>query len=145
MRRRAIVALLTALSLLAGIFAEAFASEPLKMGVFPRRGVEVTVRYFKPIADYLGERLGREVMLVTAQDYESFWQRIESERPDIVHLNQYDYVRSAKELGYKIILKNEEYGKDHLTGAIFARKGEGIESLDDLRGGKVVFGGGPQH
>jgi ABC-type phosphate/phosphonate transport system substrate-binding protein len=33
----------------------------LSMGVFPRRGATETAKAFTPMADYLGERLGRKV------------------------------------------------------------------------------------
>jgi len=117
--------------------------EPLVMAVFPRHSVEITIRSFQPIADHLAERLKRKVELVTAPDYESFWNGVEQNRYHLVHYNQYHYVRSAKQYGYRVILKNEEFGSDVLAGALFVHEEGGIETPLDLKGRKIVFGGGP--
>ncbi|GAG90979.1 unnamed protein product, partial [marine sediment metagenome] len=66
-----------------------------------------------------------------------------TQRYDIVHYNHYQYVRSHKELGYEIIAKNEESGRDTIASALIVRKDSGIKSIEDLRGRKIVFGGGP--
>ncbi len=116
--------------------------EPLVLGIFPRRSPEVTREAFAPIARYLGSRLHREVQLETSYDMFSFWQNVVAGRYDIVHYNQYHYVRSHAEYGYRVILKNEEYGRSTISGAIMVRTDSGIEALNDLRGRKIVFGGG---
>lgn len=117
--------------------------EALTLGVFPRRNAETTVRYFKPIADHLARELARPVNLVTARDYEAFWEGVDAKRYDIVHYNQYHYVRSAREQGYRVILKNEEFGRSTLSGVLFVQRDSDIKTLADLKGKKIVFGGGP--
>ncbi len=97
----------------------------------------------RPIARYLSSRLHREVRLETSYDFFSFWQNVAAGRYDLVHYNQYHYVRSHAEYGYRVILKNEEYGRTSISGAIVVRADSNIESLRDLRGRKIVFGGGP--
>ena len=115
---------------------------PLVMGIFPRRDPATTVALFSPLADYLSERLGREVRLETGADFGAFWQGVRQGKYDLVHYNQYHYVRSHKDAGYRVILQNEELGKDKITGSLVVRRDSGIESVSDLRGRKVVFGGG---
>lgn len=111
------------------------------MGVFPRRSVQTTTEIFTPLAKYLSSKLQREVRLETTHDFASFWQQVGQKRYDIVHYNQYHYLRSHKEFGYRVIAQNEEFGLSKIAGAIVVRTDSGINSLHDLRGKKIVFGG----
>jgi len=115
------------------------ADDPLIMGVFPRlKAGETTTRY-APMANYLGKQLGRQVKLVTSKDFESFWQGVVEQRYDIVHYNQYHYIRSAKT--YQVVAHIEELGKSTIAGVIYARKESGFTKLAQLRGRTVIFGG----
>jgi len=114
---------------------------PLILGVFPRRSVQTTTDLFTPLVKYLSTRLNREVQLETTHDFASFWAQVEHKRYDIVHYNQYHYLRSHKELGYQVFAQNEEFGQNKIAGAIVVRVDSGINSLQDLRGKKIVFGG----
>src|SRR5262245_12276305 len=58
------------------------ADDPLIMGVFPRRSSAETAKLFTPLADYLGERLGRKVKLVTSKNFDSFWKAVTEEQYD---------------------------------------------------------------
>jgi phosphonate transport system substrate-binding protein len=116
------------------------AEEPLVLGVFPRRNAAETTRMFTPLADYLREQLGREVKLVTTRDFDSFWRGVAEQRYDIVHYNQYHYIRSAQ--SYEVITHIEELGKSTISGALYVRKDSGITSVAQLRGRTILFGGG---
>ena len=116
------------------------AEDALVMGVFPRLNAGETTTRYAPMADYLSERLGRKVSLVTSKDFQSFWQGIQEQRYDIVLCNQYHYIRAAKT--YRVIGHNKEFGKDTLAGVLYVRKDSGITSLAQLRGRTVLFGGG---
>jgi len=112
----------------------------LVMGVFPRLSAGETTTRYAPLAEYLGERLGRKVDLVTTKDFQSFWRGIEEQRYDIVHYNQYHYIRSAQ--NYQVIAHIEEFGKSTIAGVLYVRKDSGITTLAQLRGRTVLFGGG---
>jgi len=114
----------------------------LVMGVFPRRDAIETTRMFTPLAQHLTQVLGRTVRIETAKDFDSFWQGVTQKRYDLVHFNQYDYAKSHKEYSYQVILKNVEFGADTIAGALLVNKDSGINSLADLKGKKIVFGGG---
>jgi len=117
---------------------------PLKMGIFPRRNAKVTVKLFRPLAQYLSVQLGREVQLMVTKDFKTFWQGVEERRYDLVHYNQYHYIVSHQQYGYQVILKNEEFGEATIAGSIIVRKDSGVNSVADLKGKKIVFGGGPK-
>jgi phosphonate transport system substrate-binding protein len=116
------------------------ADDALVLGVFPRRNAAETTRMFKPLADHLAKELKRHIVLVTARDFDSFWQGVTAQRYDIVHYNQYHYIRSAQH--YQVIAHIEEFGKSTIAGVIYVRKESGIANLGQLRGRTVLFGGG---
>ena len=114
--------------------------EALVLGVFPRRNATETVKMFTPMASHLAEQLGRKVTVMTARDFEAFWQGVNGKRYDIVQYNQYHYIRSAK--SYQVIAHNKEFGKSTIAGALYVRRDSGISELAQLKGRTVLFGGG---
>lgn len=143
MRKRfGVVFVLTVIIFIAPCGLPAFAEDPLVMGIFPRRNAKTTFKLFKPMEGYLSERLGRKVKLETQKDFAAFWKNLTGNRYDIVHFNQYHYVKSHKESGYEAIAMNEEFGSSKIGGAVYVRKDSGIDDVTDLKGKKVVFGGG---
>ena len=117
-------------------------TDPLILGVFPRRNVTTTMTLFTPLAQYLSRELGREVKLETSRDFPTFWNKVLNNRYDIVHYNQYHYIKSHQKQGYRVIAQNQEFGRDYLAGVIMVRSDSGINNLKDLKGKKIVFGGG---
>ena len=124
---------------LAAPFANA-ADPALTLGIFPRYNATETTTMYTPLAEHLSERLGRKVTLVISKDFDSFWQAVEQQRYDIVHYNQYHYIRSAQ--NYRVIAHTQEFGKSAVAGAVFVRKDSGITDISQLRGRTVIFGGG---
>ncbi|HET7767112.1 MAG TPA: PhnD/SsuA/transferrin family substrate-binding protein [Burkholderiales bacterium] len=116
------------------------AQDPLILGIFPRYKATETTTKFAPLANYLGEKLGRKVTLVTSKDFDAFWEGVTSKRYDIVHYNQFHFIRSARD--YRVIAHSQEFGKDAVAGALYVRKESGITALSQLRGRTIIFGGG---
>lgn len=135
---RTAVTLLLAL-LLAGVSALA---DPLQLGIFPRRDAATTAKLFQPLADYLEAALGMPVTLEMSPDFDTFLARLNERRYDLVHMNQYDYVMNHEKLRYDAIAQNEEFGEASIRGAIYVRHDSGITRLQQLRGKKILFGGG---
>jgi phosphonate transport system substrate-binding protein len=131
---------------LLGMFPGALfcADEPLVIGVFPRLNPSEMVERFSPLADYLGQELKRPVKLETTTDFNTFWEAVTAKRYQLVHYNQYHYVRSHKQYNYQIVAMNEEAGKSLSSGVIVVRKDSGLSSLAALRGQKIIFGGNNQ-
>jgi phosphonate transport system substrate-binding protein len=114
----------------------------IKMGVFPRRSVEATQKAFQPLAEHLSKMLGEEVKLIVPASFKDFWTGVKQNQFDLVHYNQYHYIRSRKELGHRVIVANEEFGNKQIAGALSVRKDSGVHSIADLRGKVILFGGG---
>lgn len=115
----------------------------LVLGVFPLNNIMETHTMFAPMTKYLSRVLGREVKLATGKDFPTFWRGVEDGSYDVVYYNQYDYIKSHKSVGYDVILKTEKYGTAVGAGAIAVRNDMGIKSIADLKGKKILFGGGP--
>jgi phosphonate transport system substrate-binding protein len=122
----------------------AVAEEVVKMGIFPRKPALETIKAYEPLAKYLSSKIGKRVELVVAKDFQSFWEGVKKKEYDLVHYNQYQYVKSHKELDYDVILMNEEFGSPKVNAAIIVRKDSGINSVTDLKGKKILFGGNKQ-
>lgn len=116
------------------------AEDALILGIFPRYKATQTTTMYSPLAEYLSERLGRRVVLVTSKDFDSFWEGVTQQRYDIVHYNQYHYVRSAR--AYRVVAHSQEFGKDAVAGALYVRRDSGITEISQLRGRTIIFGGG---
>lgn len=118
------------------------ADDALVVGIFPRYNYTETHKIYAPLTRYLAAELGREVRLETAHDFTAFWEGVVSRRYDLVHFNQYHYVKAHRELNYQVIARNVEFGEDRIAGAIAVRKDSGLTSLAQLRGRQIIFGGG---
>ena len=137
------IKLLSTLSLgLITILTSSAAIADLNMGVFPRRPIAKTHKFFKPLAEKLSKELGEPVKLIVAKNFKEFWKGVKTGKYDLVHYNQYHYLLSHKEKGYKVIAVNEEFGSSTLAGSLSVRKDSGINSANDLKGKTILFGGG---
>jgi phosphonate transport system substrate-binding protein len=124
-----------------GIASAAAAEHTLVLGIFPRYNATETATMYVPLAEHLSRRLGNtRVSVVTAKDFESFWKGVEAQKYDIVHFNQYHYIRSSQ--NYRVIGHSKEFGRSAVAGAVYVRKDSGISDLAQLRGRTVIFGGG---
>ena len=114
----------------------------LNMGIFPRRPIAKTHKFFKPLAEKLSKELGEPVHLIVAKNFKAFWKGAQSGKYDIVHYNQYHYLLNHKAKGYKVIAVNEEFGSSKIAGSLSVRNDSGINSITDLKGKTILFGGG---
>lgn len=116
----------------------------LVVGIFPRQHASITQQMFAPFAMHLSRELGRRIRIKTARSFPEFWEGVTKRSYDIVHYNQYHYISSKKNFNYDVLAMNEEDGRSTMTGTIVVRKDSGIETVEDLKGRKVLFGGGPK-
>lgn len=136
------LAILFVVFVLSGMLSPLLAQDELVIGIFPRRPATEGRQMFLPLARHLEDTLGIPTRLVTPPDFPAFWQDMKDGRFDLVHLNQYHYVRSHKELGYRAIAMNEEQGRGMTQSCLWVRKDSGIDSPEDLKHRKIIFGGG---
>jgi phosphonate transport system substrate-binding protein len=125
-------------------FFNAVLADSLLVGVFPRRDASVTAKLFRPITQHLQKHLKQPVRLELSPTFEVFLKRLKERRYDLVHLNQFDYINAHNELNYIVIAQNEEFGERTIRGAIYVRKDASIDKIEQLKGKKILFGGGPR-
>ena len=138
-----VVSVLMLFTFMPRLYADIGADE-LQMGVFPRRNKDLTHKLFKPLADHLSQALGQPVKLQIASDFATFWGNVAQGKYDIMHYNQLHYVKAHKKFGHQVIVSNIELNKSSIASSIIIRKDSGIKSIKDLKGKKVIFGGGVQ-
>jgi len=112
------------------------------MGIFPRRPAAKTVKFFKPLAKKLSDEIGEPVNISVEKNFKKFWKGVKENKYDIVHYNQYHYLLSKKMSGYQVFLVNEEFNSSKIKGALTVRTDSGINSIADLKGKTILFGGG---
>lgn len=144
-KRRVSLCLLGAV-LLAGLLVPwslvADGLDALSVGIFPRRDAATTRSMFTPLMEQLGRELALEVRLEVAPDFDAFWSRLQEKQYDLVHFNQYHYLRAHQRFGYRAILMNEELGRAEIRSVIWVRSDGDVHRPADLKGKKIVFGGG---
>jgi phosphonate transport system substrate-binding protein len=124
--------------------ATAKADKPISIAIFPRRNASITYSMFMPLASYLGDRLGRTVKLEIFKDFGHFWSEFKNNQYDIVHFNPYHYLLAKRDFGYQVFARNVEFSAPTIAGVITVRKDENIDTLEQLRGKNILFGGGPK-
>ena len=118
-----------------------YAKDTLSIGVLPRHNFTETIKMFLPLSKHLTKELGINVNISTTKNFDSFWRNVESNKYDVIHVNQYQYLAAHKKFGYRILMKNEEFGESTIDSIIVVRKDSGINSVQDLKGKHVIFGG----
>ena len=144
-RRHLLKASLAAMLLpMTGQTAASSFGKTLQVGIFPRRNPKTTYRMFRPLSSYLSSKMGIAIRMSTAKNFADFWKNIENNRYDLVHFNQYHYIVANALHGYRAIAKNEENDLSTIAGSLIVRKDSNIQTLQDLKGKTIVFGGGPR-
>lgn len=125
-------------------FSPAMADESaLTLGIFPRRSPEKTYEHFTPLVELLSSKIGRPVTLDISNNFVEFWQKLSTNSFDMVHCNQYHYLAAKRDFNFELIGTNVEFGKTTIAGAIIVRKDSEFNSLGDLKGKTIIFGGDP--
>ncbi|HEA25588.1 MAG TPA: phosphate/phosphite/phosphonate ABC transporter substrate-binding protein [Ectothiorhodospiraceae bacterium] len=78
------------------------ASEPLVMGVTPFMSPVALFERFSPLRDYLTDKLGREVVLETAKNYQRFLQKIREHEYDLVFATPVIAFRALDDAHYHV-------------------------------------------
>lgn len=137
MRTRPVLWILLAALLLAGCRAE---RPTFRIGYMICNSLQETRERFEPLTAYLSEKSGArfESVYLDTGDVEGALARGEL---DFTHTNSLLYVILREHHALQLVAAEKRGAFGVLTrGAIIARRGAGIETLDDLRGKRFVFG-----
>ena len=122
----------------------ASAEDSLILAVHPFLSNEELEKKFTPIADYLGSKTGKKIIVRVGSSYEEHIQYIGLDKVDVAYMGPASYVRMVNKFGNKPLLaKLEVNGQSYFQGNIIARKDSGIKTMDDLLKGKRIAFGDP--
>lgn len=113
---------------------------PIRIGYMNCNSEEETQQRFRPLTAYLEQQLGRpcEAVPVDTQDFES---RFAAGEFTFTHGNSLLYIILHKNHGLQLIAteKRGQFGS-RTAGAIIVRRDSPIQTLDDLKGKRMIFG-----
>ena len=138
---RYVFALLLGINASSAAAADNAAPKPLTLGFMPYLNAELLVEKYTPLAQYLGERLGRPVQVTVAKDYDEHIRLTGEDKIDISFLGGSPYVVIANHYGAKPLLARYEFdGAPTFRAVIFVADSSPYTSLSDLKGKRVAFG-----
>lgn len=99
-----------------------------------------TLARFRPLTRYLSEKVGAEFVPVPV-DTQDFEERFKAGEFTFTHTNSLLYLILKEHSGLQLLAaeKRGNFGA-RSAGAIIARKGSGIEKLEDIKGKRMIFG-----
>ena len=131
--------LFTCLSVVASYADEA--KKRITIAIFPCADAVMSLEKFHPLITYIKQETGFDIKLMVPKDSAGFERAIKKGDIDFAFQDPHIYVKLA-----------ELYDKDALIGAlawrgstcqsgvVIARKGSGINKLEDLKGKVIIFG-----
>lgn len=119
---------------------DAAAKDKLIMGVHPYKSVTELHSMFKPIADYISQKIGMPVELQFGKTYEDTANKLGAGSFDFCFISPTIYAKFAHQYNYKPLAQIVNDGRPSFYGVIVVKKGSGIKSIKDLKGKTFVFG-----
>ena len=112
----------------------------MKIGYMNCNSEEETQNRFRPLTKFLSEQLNVDFQAVPV-DTQDFPERFAAGEFEFTHTNSLVYVimRETEQIELVATEKRGNYGS-HTAGSIIAKKGSGIETLEDIKGKRMIFG-----
>lgn len=114
--------------------------EPVRIGFMICNSKNETEARFRPLTEYLSQKLGRrfEMVLIDTVDFE---EAVREKKVDITHTNSLVYVALNKNFGVEAIAGDVQGRyKNRTNGGIVVLADSGIKTIADLKGKRMVFG-----
>lgn len=126
-----------ALALLAS--SAASAQQVLRVSAIPDEAPTELQRKFKPLGNYLEQKLGMKVEFTPVTDYAASVEGLVNNKLDIVWFGGFTFVQAKARSGNKVIplVQREE---DEKFKSVFITTDKSINKLDDLKGKTFSFG-----
>ena len=124
------------LLLLLGLAMSASAAEPppLQMGVLPYLSSERLFENFLPLKDYLETQLQRRVILSTAPNFKTYFQRATHGDYDLYFTAPHLALLAEKDYGHQRVSRFSQ----ELSGILVVRLDSPVQRIQDLRGRTVI-------
>ena len=114
--------------------------DEILLGIEPEHNIFDQVARYRYLADYLTEQLGVKVNLTVMSRYGEVIKRFKVKNLDGAFLSSYTATMGIKELGLEpVVYPVNLRGESTSRGVLFVRSDSGIESVEDMRGKRIVF------
>lgn len=137
------VAILSSVLLLVSLCGArvSFADTPLVLGVHPYKSPVKLHKAYRPLADYLAARLGRDMDVRISPDYRAHIEAVNSGRFALAYMGPASYVRLVEKYGPRPILARQVInGQATFQGKIVVREDSKLRALKELKGKRFAFG-----
>lgn len=111
----------------------------LVLGVMPSLPPTRLLKIYQPLADYLADKTGFDVVIATAPNLELYGERLKNGEYELAFPNPYQYILVSKAPGYKPLVR---VSGTPFQGLIVVRKDRGIAGIQDLKGKTIAY---PDH
>ena len=95
---------------------------------------------YRPLADYLANKLGRKVQLRTVDSWEGLAKSLANGETDMALLGPWGYVLANGNAGAQAVATILYDGKPTYHALVVTRPDSGIDKLEDLKGKSFAFG-----
>lgn len=122
--------------------ADEFDGVKLEMliGLIPEQNIFIQMEKYMPLAEYLSNRLGKEIKLTILSKYGDVIDRFYSRGMDGAFLGELTAVIAYEKLGVRPIATMINLDdSDRVRGHIIARRDSGIHSINDMKGRVAAF------
>ncbi len=113
----------------------------LKMGLIPADDADEMLRGYKPVKEYLSEKLGIPVEIQVTSDYPAAIEAMRSKHIDMAWFGPFSYIIAANVAGAEAIVNGvkESTGSATYKSVIIVNADSGIETIEDLKGKTFAF------
>jgi phosphate/phosphite/phosphonate ABC transporter binding protein len=101
---------------------------------------EAMHRYFDPVFEHVGEKLGLRIEVQVAESYEDALQRVRSRKVQLAYLPPLSFVSARRDVPeLRCLLTEVREGTDFYMGYWLTKDDSGIESIQQLVGARVAY------
>jgi phosphonate transport system substrate-binding protein len=95
---------------------------------------------YKPLADYIAKKLGREVKLYTVDTWEGLAKSLANGETDIALMGPWGYVLANHQAGAQAVSTILYEGKPEYFAIMITHPNSGINKIEDMKGRTFAFG-----
>ncbi|ARU89315.1 putative selenate ABC transporter substrate-binding protein [Pseudomonas sp. M30-35] len=114
------------------------AADVLRVSAIPDEAPTELLRKFKPLGEYLEQKLGMKVEFVPVADYAAVVESLASDRLDMAWLGGFTFVQTRLKTGNAVPLVQRE--QDAQFTSKFISADPAVKSIKDLKGKTFAFG-----
>ena len=113
------------------------AADELRVSAIPDEAPTELIRKFKPLGEYLAQRLGMPVKFIPVSDYAGVVEAMAADRLDLAWFGGFTFVQAQRKAPMTPLVQREE---DQKFTSKFITADPAVKTLQDLKGKTFAFG-----